>query len=85
MGDAARQAELDGYEERFGKYVQEHGPFGMMGLKIGNQGFPIAWNDDPEFTAEQNAEGRRWFKRMLCNALHVLVENETATREPNDG
>lgn len=73
----ARQKELDAYEERFGQYVEEHGPFGMMGLKVGNQGFPIHWHDDPEMTDEQNAEGRRWFKRMLCNALHNLVQEQT--------
>ena len=81
MDDAARQVELDEHEARFGHYVEENGPFDMMGLKIGNQGFPIYWTDDPELTKAENAQGRRWFKRMLCNALHVLVENETESKE----
>ena len=75
--NGTRQEELDGYEARFGKYLQEQGPFGMMGLKVNNQGFPIHWSDDPELSDQQNAEGRRWFKRMLCNALHELVKAET--------
>lgn len=75
--EAARQAELDLYEARFGKYVQENGPFGMLGLKIGVQRFPIHWEDDPAESSATNAAERRWFKRMLCCALHHLIEAET--------
>ena len=75
--DDAREKELDEYEARFGKYVEEHGPFGMIGFNVGAQGFQIYWNDDPDLTEEQNNEGRRWFKRMLCSALHNLVKAES--------
>ena len=78
----ARKVELDGYEAQYGKYVNEHGPFDMIQLKVGVQGFPIYWEDDPEETRETNAEHRRWFKRMLCCALHNLVEEQGALREP---
>lgn len=79
MADAEkRKAELDEYEARYGKYVFEHGPFAMMRLQIGVQGFPIFWEDDPDESAEINAEARRWMKRMLCCALHHLVEEHRA-------
>lgn len=80
----ARQVELDGYEARYGKYVNEHGPFAMPQIKVGVQSFPIFWEDDPELTPELNAEQRRWFKRMLCCALHHLVEAETNTPTKED-
>lgn len=80
----ARQAELDGYEDRYGKYVNEHGPFAMPQIKIGIQSFPVFWEDDPEETPETNAEQRRWFKRMLCCALHHLVEEQVALKERSD-
>lgn len=74
-----RQRELDGYEAIYGKYVNLRGPFNMIHLKIGVQGFPIFWEDDPEETAEANEAHRRWFKRMLCCALHHLVEEQNAS------
>lgn len=78
MSDAdARQVELDEYEKRYGKYVEEHGPFAMLRLTVGPQSFPIYWEDDPEESPEMNEEQRRWMKRMLCCALHHLVEAET--------
>lgn len=81
MKDAtAREAELDAYEARYGKYVDETGPFNMPRIKVGPQSFPVFWEDDPEQSAELNAEERRWFKRMLCCALHHLVEGEIEIR-----
>lgn len=78
MSDAdARKVELDGYEAQYGKYVQERGPFDMISITIGPQRFPVFWEDDPESSDEQNAEERRWFKRMICCALHHLVVAET--------
>lgn len=77
MDMAEREKELDGYEARYGKYVQERGPFGNMSLTVGVQRFPVFWEDDPDLTKQENDAGRRWFKRMLCNALHNLVEAET--------
>lgn len=72
----ARKEELDKYEDAYGEYVNEHGPFNMLHLKIGVQGFPIFWEDDPEESAETNLQQRRWIKRMLCCALHHLVEEK---------
>jgi hypothetical protein len=72
-----RQAELDLYEARYGKYVQERGRFGMVSMKVGVQSFPIFWEDDPERTLEQNDWDRKWFKRMLCCAIHHLVTEQT--------
>lgn len=75
--DEARQKELDQYEARFGKYVDEHGKFGMMAFTVGVQSFPIFWEDDPEASKEENDAHRKWFKRMLCNAIHNLVDAES--------
>ncbi|MEL8056263.1 MAG: hypothetical protein AAGK66_08920 [Pseudomonadota bacterium] len=72
----ARRKELDAYEEIYGQYVKERGPFGMISITVGVQSFPIFWEDDPEFDEQTNSEGRRWFKRMICCALHHLVEEQ---------
>lgn len=77
MSDAEkRQAELDGYEAKYGKYVADRGPFDMLRFTVGPQSFPIYWEDDPDQSQEQNDAERRWFKRMVCCALHHLVEAE---------
>jgi hypothetical protein len=77
MSDAdARQLELDAYEARFGKYVEEHGLFNMLSIRVGVQSFPVYWEDDPENSDEVNAKERRWFRRMICCALHHLVAAE---------
>lgn len=73
---AARKSELDGCEAQFGKYVREYGPLNMVHLTVGVQGFSVFWEDDPAQSPATNAAQRRWFKRMLCCALHHLVENE---------
>ena len=76
MSDA-RQIELDGYEARFGKYVEERGKFGKVSLTVGKQSFPVFWEDDEDLSDAENDESRRWFRRVLCNALHELVKAET--------
>lgn len=81
MDVAARERELDGYEGRFGKYFNEHGTFGKPALRVGVQSFALDWDDDPELTDAENAAHRRWFKRMLCCALHHLVEEQVHLKE----
>jgi hypothetical protein len=54
----------------------------MPRLTVGVQSFPIFWEDDPANSDNVNAAERRWFKRMLCCALHHLVEAE---RENDEG
>ena len=76
----AREAELDRYEARFGQYVIERGTFDMLQLKIGVQSFPVFWEDNPECSEDVNNLERRWFKRMLCCAMHHLVEEQLAVR-----
>ena len=85
MADPAREQELDAYEARFGKYVEEQGRFGIMSLKVGVQSFPIFWKDDDQATAEVNAADRRWFKRALCCALNELVKAETVDHTKEQG
>ena len=75
---AAREKELDGYEARFGKYVNEHGTFGKVSLQIGSQSFAIERFDADQDDGEEDAVHRRWYKRMLCNALHNLVEEQNS-------
>ena len=74
--DPAREKELDEYEERYGKYVVERGSFGAPTLRVGVQSFAFYWDDDPSMTNDENDQHRRWYKRMVCCALHHLVEAE---------
>lgn len=71
-----REKELDAYEAQYGKYVRENGAFGMPSLVIENQQFALHWQYDQYYSETSNAEHKQWFTRMLCCALHHLVEAE---------
>ena len=68
--------------ERFGKYYNPKGPFGLPHIEIGNQSFPLHFDELREGGSDDDDdEYREWLGYMIAAALDSLVKMESGNED----